>query len=199
MNYAIIGSGKIGTALARTFARKGISVAIANTRGPDSLAPLAKEIGETIIPQTLQDALKADLVILAVPFRAYQDVAQAANDWNGKIVIDAMNAWGVLPEELNGLLSSEVVSFALPGAKVVKAFNHLPAALLASDPSQGEGRRVVFVSSDSEETSTIVADLVDQLGFAPIELGKLHEGGLLLHVRGQTRGPLLLQNLVKFS
>jgi predicted dinucleotide-binding enzyme len=77
MTYAIIGSGNVGTALARQFARSGMAVGIANTRGPDSLSSLAKELGNKVVPLTLQEALKADVVILAIPFRAHTVVAKA--------------------------------------------------------------------------------------------------------------------------
>ena len=98
MNYSIIGSGNVGTALARQFARSGIAVSIANTRGPDSLAALTKELGSKVTAVSLQDAVKAEVVILAVPFRAHTAVAQAAANWTGKIVVDAMNTYGVAPE-----------------------------------------------------------------------------------------------------
>ncbi|MGH6752949.1 MAG: NAD(P)-binding domain-containing protein, partial [Bradyrhizobium sp.] len=73
MKYAIIGSGKIGTALARTFARKGIEVAIANTRGPETLAPMVQELGSAVIPVSVDAALKAEMIFLAVPFSAHKD------------------------------------------------------------------------------------------------------------------------------
>ena len=191
MTFAIIGTGNVGTALARLFARKGIDVAIANRRGPASIAPLVKELGGAITAVSLQDALEADIVLLAIPFPAFKDFARIAADWDGKIVVDAMNA----REDLGGRMSSDVVAEALPGARVVKAFNQLPAAVLARDPSQDGGRRVVFVSSNDEDASTTVRALVEQLGFAPIALGKIDEGGRLL----QFRAPLVLHNLVEHS
>ena len=106
MSYAIIGSGKVGQALARAFARKGIEVAIASRRPPEVLAALARAIGPTIIPQSLQDALKAEIVILAVPFGTHKDVAKEAESWLSKIVIDVTNAFGVPPEELGNLPTS---------------------------------------------------------------------------------------------
>jgi 8-hydroxy-5-deazaflavin:NADPH oxidoreductase len=199
MNYAIIGSGKIGTALARHFARHKIQVAVANTRGPQSLAPLAQELGDAIVPQPLAEALQADAIILAVPFASHPLVAQALSDWWGKIVIDAMNAFGVPPEVLGDSSSSELVARAFPGAKVVKAFNHLPAATLGGDPAEKGGRRVVFLSSDDRESSASVAALAEQLGFAAIELGDLGASGALLSVRGPNLGPLLRQNLIKID
>src|SRR5580704_9810851 len=76
MKYAIIGSGKIGTALARTFAHKNSEVAIANSRGPATLASLTKELGPSVIPQSLQDAHEADVIFLAVSFSAHKAVAK---------------------------------------------------------------------------------------------------------------------------
>lgn len=195
MTYAIIGSGNLGTALARQFARNGISVCIANTSDPETLADLARELGDSVTPTTFRNALDADVLILAIPFRAYTKVASAMANWSGRIVIDAMNARDLTPEELGGRESTELVALALPGAKVVKTFNQLPANLLGSDPSQDGGRRVMFVSSDDVGASTVISRLVEQLGFAPIELGKLNKGGALLRFRG----PLVLQNLIKYS
>lgn len=196
MNYAIIGSGHIGSALARHFAHRKIPVALANTRGPASLTALAQEFGETVVPTPLADALKADGIILAVPFASFESVARSHPRWQGKIVIDAMNAFGIPPEKFGDSTSSQFVARAFPGAHVVKAFNHLPAAILAGDPAENGGRRVIFVASDDEAAGDIVANLAEQLGFAPIKVGKLGDVGPLLDVRGPALGTLLLQNLV---
>ncbi len=133
MSYAIIGFGNVGKALAGAFARKNIEVAVAGRRPPEELAPSAKAIGPTVIAKPLQDALDAEIVILAVPFWAHKDLAKATASWSGKIVIDATNAFGVPPQELGDLPSSMVISRALAGARLVKAFNHLPAQTLAAD------------------------------------------------------------------
>jgi predicted dinucleotide-binding enzyme len=198
MTYSIIGSGNIGSAIARQFVRKGISVAIANARGPDSLALLEKELGPHIVPQTLEAALKADMVILAAPFSAVTDIARARSDWSGKIVIDATNAIdfpAYTPSDLGGRPSSELVAEKLRGARLVKAFNTLPAAVLATDPSQAGGHRVLFISGNDAEANSEVAALAEKFGFAPIILGKLAAGGLLQ----QYDGPLVIQNLVKLG
>jgi predicted dinucleotide-binding enzyme len=199
MKYAIVGSGKIGSTLARIFARKNIEVALANSRGPDTLASLAAALGPSVFPQSLQDAYAAEMIFLAVPFPAHKDVAKQFNQWNGKIVVDLTNAFGVAPEELGGLLSSDVVAKAFVGARLVKAFNHLPAAQLGANPSVEGQRQVVFVSSNDADASATVAAVATQLGFAPIELGRLDKGGVPLHVVGGRPGGLLLQNLVKLS
>lgn len=195
MTYSIIGAGNVGTALARQFARNGIPVGIANTRGPDSLAELASELGSKVTALSLQDAIKADFIILAVPFLAHASVASAALNWAGKTIIDAMNTYGVPPEVLTGRASSDIVAAAFPGAHVVKTLNQLPAKLLASSPAEGGGRRVMFVAGNDANATAAVVQLVADLGFAPIMLGKLNEGGVLL----EKGGPLVLQNLLKLG
>ncbi len=134
MSYAIVGFGKIGQALAHAFARKNINVSVASRRPPEALAPQARAIGPTVVAKSLRDALEADTIILAVPFGEHREVAKALPSWEGKTVIDATNAFGVPPEDLGGLLSSAFVAMAFTGAKLVKGFNHLGAAILATDP-----------------------------------------------------------------
>ena len=197
MSYAIVGAGKVGQALAAAFARKGMEVAIASRRPVEALAPVAKAIGPTVVPNALRDAVKAEVVFLAVPFETYKEVAKVAESWQGKIVIDVTNAYGVPPEKLGNLPSSVVISQAFPGASLVKAFNHLPAQTLAQDPTVNGERRVVFLSSDDQSAADKVAKLVERLGFAPVWLGRLTEGGLLVQARGNTWAPLIFQDLFK--
>ena len=193
MSYAIVGFGAVGQALARMFARKGIEVAVASRRPPEALAPQANAIGPTTVPTTLKDALEADIVMLAVPYWQHREVAKARAGWKGKIVIDVTNTL----EDLGGLPSSSVIARALPGAQLVKAFNHLPAGVLAEDPAIHCGRRVVFLSSDDESATATVAALVEQLGYAPVNLGKIAEGGQLVQARNGIWAPLIFQDLFK--
>jgi 8-hydroxy-5-deazaflavin:NADPH oxidoreductase len=197
MSYAIIGFGKIGQALAHAFARKNINVTVASRKAPEALEPQARAIGPTVVAKSLQDALEADIIILAVPFGEHQEVAKALPSWKGKTVIDAMNSFPVPPEELDGLPSSAFVANSFTDGKVVKGFNHLIAATLATDPAVEGGHRVVFLSSDDEDAIDPVADLAKQLGFAPVKLGKFKEGGALVHARGKTWGLLIFQDLFK--
>ena len=108
-----------------------------------------------------------------------------------------MNTFGVSPEDLDGLPSSAFAAKAFTGARLVKAFNHLGAATLARDPVVEGGHRVVFLSSDDDDAIAPVADLAKRLGFAPVALGKLDEGGALVHARGRVWGPLIFQDLFK--
>jgi len=197
MSYAIVGFGKIGQALAHAFARKNIDVIVASRRSPEELAPQARAIGPTVVAKSLQDALEADTIILAVPFAGHREIAKVLPNWEGKTVIDAMNSFPLPPEELDGLPSSAFVAKSFPGAKVVKGFNHLIAATLATDPVVEGGHRVVFLSSNDEDAVASVADLAKQLGFAPVKLGKLDEGGWLVHARGRTWGQLIFQDVFK--
>ncbi len=197
MSYAIVGFGKIGQALAHAFARKNINVTVASRHSPEELAPQARAIGPTVVAKSLQEALKADTIILAIPFGEYREVAKALPNWKGKTIIDAMNSFSVPPEELDGLPSSAFVAKAFSGAKLVKGFNHLAAAKLSTDPVVEGGHRVVFLASDEEEAIAPVAELAKQLGFAPVTLGKFNEGGALVHARGKTWGRLIFQDLFK--
>jgi predicted dinucleotide-binding enzyme len=199
MSYAIIGFGKIGQALAKAFARNGVEGSVATTRAPESFASAAAAIGPTIIPKTLPEAVRADIVFLAVRFEAHRDVAKALPTWQGKTIVDVTNAYGVPPEELGGQPSSRAVAQAFGGARLVKGFNHLGAAVLAQDPAVHGGRRVVFLASDDDAAAAEVGLLAENLGFSPIKLGGLSEGGLLVQARGKSWGQLIFKDLVKFD
>jgi 8-hydroxy-5-deazaflavin:NADPH oxidoreductase len=198
MTYSIIGTGTVGSTLASFFANGGIEVSLANTRGVDAVEPVSRRLGRSIVAKSLDDALKADVIFFAVPFLQFKAVAWALSDWTGKIVIDVTNAFMLPAEvqeaELNGRLSSEVNAERVPGAKLVKAFNQLPMKVLSA-PAPAGGRRVVFISSDHKDASANVASLAGELGFAPIEIGKIAEGGRLI----QARNALVFQDLIKFG
>ncbi|KQV83460.1 NAD(P)-binding domain-containing protein [Rhizobium sp. Root1220] len=199
MSYSIIGFGNIGRALAKAFSRKGIEVSVATTRDPESFAADAAAIGPKVIAKTLAEAVKADVIFLAVRFEAHPDVAKALPTWQGKTIVDVTNAYGVPPEELGGQPSSKFVAQAFRRARLVKGFNHLGAAVLAQDPALRGGRRVVFLASDDDDAAAEIGALAENLGFAPIKLGGLSEGGLLVQARGKSWGHLIFKDLVKFD
>jgi hypothetical protein len=199
MTYAIIGFGNIGQALAKAFARNGIEVSVATTRDPQSFASAAAAIGPKIIPKKLAEAIKADIIFLAVRFESHPEVAKALPTWQGKTIVDVTNAYGVPAEKLGGQPSSKFVAQAFTGGRLVKGFNHLVAAVLAQDPAVHGGRRVVFLASDDDGAAAEIGALAENLGFSPIELGGLSEGGLLVQARGNSWGQLIFNNLVKFD
>lgn len=198
-SYAIIGFGKIGQALAKAFARKGIEVSVATTRNPESFASDTAEIGPAIIPTTLAEAVKADVIFLAVRFESHPDVAKALPSWQGKTIVDVTNAYGVSPEALGGLPSAVVVARAFADGSLVKGFNHLGSKILEQDPAVHGGRRVVYLSSDEASAEDEIGELAENLGFSPIKLGGLSEGGLLVQARGNSWGHLIFKDLVKFD
>ncbi|MER9798206.1 NADPH-dependent F420 reductase [Mesorhizobium sp. M0142] len=195
MNYAIVGSRAIGTALARRFVANGIDIAIANSKGLKSLAGLVSELGPIVKPVTASEALRADVVILAIPFDAVQDAVKDV-EWDSRIVVDATNAIdfpAFSPRDLKSRLSTEIVADAVPGARVVKAFNTLPAAILGADPAVLGGRRVLFVSGDDPSARLAVVDLVERLGFAAVDLGGIAEGGRAQQFGGGVSGQEFVQ------
>ena len=148
---------------------------------------------------TVQEAARADIVFVSVYWPQLETALSGLPDWNGRLVIDANNPViqpGFRLAELNGRTSSEVVADMLPGARLVKAFNTLPTAVLASDPRTAGGNRVVFLSGDDAQAKAEVAALAERLGFAPVDLGSLSAGGRLQQFPG---GPLPGLNLLKLE
>jgi 8-hydroxy-5-deazaflavin:NADPH oxidoreductase len=199
MSIGIVGSGAIGTAFARTLARAGIAATIANSRGPDSLKELVRELGPSIKAGTREQAVRADIVLVAVNWSRLAEALAGSPAWNGRIVIDANNpieAPLFKPVDLKGRVSSEVFAEFVPGARVVKAFNHLRAEILGGDPQEKNGRRVLFYSGDDKAAKAEVAALIERIGFVGLDLGSLAVGGTLAQFPG---GPLPNQNLVKIG
>jgi 8-hydroxy-5-deazaflavin:NADPH oxidoreductase len=174
-----------------------MEVTVASRRSPAKLESQARAIGPKVVARSLEEALKADTIFLAIPFREHRAVAKALPSWEGKTIIDAMNSFPLPLEELDGLPSSAFVAKSFAGAKLVKVFNHLGAPKLATDPEVEGGYRVVFLSSDDDDAVAPVTDLAKELGFAPVKLGKLNEGGWLVHARGGTWGHLIFQDVFK--
>jgi predicted dinucleotide-binding enzyme len=199
VSIGIIGAGSIGLAVAKTLARAGVAAIIANSRGPQSLQGSIAALGPIITAGTREQAAGADIVLIAVNWSKLPAAVAGLPAWNGRIVIDANNpieAPLFKPVELHGLLSSQVVADLVPGARLVKAFNHLRADVLARDPRADGGRRVLFYSGDDSAAKAEVAALIDRLGFAGIDLGPLAVGGKLAQFPG---GPLPNQNLVRIG
>jgi len=199
MTIGIIGSGAIGTAIARTLSRAGIQATISNSRNPESLKELVRELGPSIKAGTRDQAARADIVFVAVNWTKLPAAMAGLPNWKGRIVIDANNpieAPLFKPADLGGRVSSEVFADLVPEARVVKAFNHLRAELLAADPRSDGGQRVLFYSGNDTAAKEEIAALIERIGFAGIDLGSLEVGGKLAQFPG---GPLPNQNLVKLG
>ncbi len=190
----IIGAGNIGKAVAAHLLRKNIPVIISNSKGPETLKDTIAQLGNGAKAVTAAEAAGAEIVLLALPWAKVPGLAPVT-DWNGKIVIDATNHFTAdyNVQDLGGRASSEVVQGYLPGARLVKAFNTLYARVLEADPAVGNGRRVLFISGDDEEAKVKVSKLIEQIGFAPIDLGSLATGSKYQ----QAKGTFSALNLIK--
>lgn len=181
MNIGIIGSGRIGSTTASLFARSGHSVAIANSRGPESLAALVQQIGPNVRAATVEEAASfGEIVLLAIPWTRRADLL-APESLSGKIVIDAMNAYAATgPVDFGESTSSEETAKQLPGARIVKAFNTMYFGTLTDGGKPGaplEDRLVLFLAGDDAAAKAAASHLIEEIGFAPYDTGSLHEGG----------------------
>lgn len=199
MKIGVIGAGLIGQAFAKHASNAGYEVIISNSRGAETLAEAVKILGCNAKAGSVQEAADSDVIFLAVPWKHLQEAVSAVPSWKDMIVIDPSNPIimpGFQTAELDGKLSSEVVAAMIPGARIVKAFNTLPAAVLASDPRHAGGRRVIFFSGNDMKAKEIVAEIIDHMGFAGIDLGEISSGGRLQHY---PNGTLTSLNLVKYE
>jgi predicted dinucleotide-binding enzyme len=188
----IIGAGRLGQAMARTARRAGRPVVIANSRGPDSLTSVVSTLGDGVSAGTVEQALAARIVVIAVPWGNVRD-ALSGLQWSGQVVIDATNDFE--PSDLGGRTSSEVVAGLVDGARIVKAANTLGAGVLGSDPHEAGGQRVIFLSGDDVDAKAEVISLFEDAGFSTIDLGTLITGGAMQ----QVGAPLAGVNLVRLS
>ena len=179
--------------------RRGIPAIIANSRGAESLRDLVAALGPSITAGTVLQAASQGMAQVAVNWPKLPGALADLPDRGGRIVIDANNpveAPLFRPAELNARASSEVVAGLVPGARLAKAFNHLPPPLLEGDPAAKGGRRVLFLSGDEPRARAEVAAPIERLGFFPVDLGTLASGARLSQFSG---GPLPALNLVRFA
>ena len=196
MKIGTIGAGNIAQAFVRHAAHAGYEVVISSKSGPAALTELAATLGPGVKARTVEEAAQADLVLLSVPWDAVADVLDRVPTWNNQILVDTTNAIqfpAFKPLDLGEKTSSEIVAEQAPGARVVKGFNTLGAALLAASPSENGGQRVVVISGDDTAAKAQVLALINKMGFAGLDLGGLSTGGRLQQFGGAFSGV----NLVK--
>ena len=197
-SIGIIGSGMIGGAIAQRLGAKGIAATIANSRGPKTLADLAKKAGASITAGTREQAAEKNIVFVAVNWPKLHG-ALAGIDWKGRILIDANNNMQkppLPPIDIGGRASTAIVQEWAPGARLVKAFNHHYFMNLEKAPDADGGRRVLFYAGDDEGAKAEVAKLIEQLGFFGLDLGDIEHGSRLFQSPG---GPLIAHDLVKID
>ena len=184
MKIGIVGAGDIGANAARLFVRAGHDVVLSNSRGGEGLETLVAELGAKAKASTIEQAANfGEVVLVAVPFGKYKTLP--ADAFKGKVVIDAGNYYpdrdGRFAElDRDETTSSELMSEHLKEARLVKGFNTIYFKHLATqgDPSLPlEDRRAIFIAGDDSGAKEIVANLIEEIGFAAIDTGFLHEGG----------------------
>ena len=183
MRIGIVGAGNIGGTLAKHFAQAGHEVAVSNSREPETLRDLVDELGERGQALTPTEAIAfGEVVVVSVPLGRYRELPVEGTE--GKIVIDTNNYYpnrdGNL-EELDSerTTSSELLQAHLKGARVVKAFNAIYWMRLRdlSRPAGDPERIGIPISGDDKEAKRIVAELIDEIGFEPVDAGTLAVGG----------------------
>lgn len=186
----IIGSGDVAQALARHALGAGYAVSLSNSRGPDSLAAIVTALGDGARAVTVPEAAEADLVIVAIPFVKVPDLTAAVPDWSGRLVVDVTNQFAEYQPTYSGFVDlgeetgSEWVARHLTGATVVKAFNTLYASYMAANPRHTAGRQIVFYAGNDEHARTVFHRFAGRLGFAPVAVGGLRDGGRLMQLGG---------------
>lgn len=181
-SLGIIGSGRLGTAIARQASAAGYVVRLANSRGPESLSLIVKVLLPGVIATTVDEAiLQSDSIVLALPLNQYKSLPVQL--FKGKIVIDAMNYWppteGEIPEFMNQeVTSSEYIEQYLPGARIVKTLNHVAYNELEqhSLPEASPGRRAIALVGNDADAKAKVEVLINDMGFDAVDLGMLSNG-----------------------
>jgi predicted dinucleotide-binding enzyme len=196
MKIGTIGAGNIAQAFVRHAAKAGFEVVISSKSGPGALTELAATLGPSVRAGSIEEAVQADLVLLSVPWGAVAEVLANVPAWQNQILLETTNAIhfpDFKPLDLGAKTSSEIVAEQAPGARIVKGFNTLGAALLAAEPGEGGGQRVIVISGDDAAAKADVLKLIAKMGFAGIDLGGLVDGGRLQQFGGALSGV----NLVK--
>jgi predicted dinucleotide-binding enzyme len=184
MKIGIIGAGNIGANAAKLFTEAGYEVAIANSRGAETLRDLVAQLGEKAQAVSVEEAAKfGEVVFISIPFGKYKELP--ADIFEGKIVIDSNNYYpnrdGQFAELDGGqTTSSELLGNHLKGARIVKGFNTIWFEHLKTQGNKDlplEDRRVIFIAGDDSEAKALVAKLIEEIGFAAVDTGFLHDGG----------------------
>lgn len=199
MTIGILGAGAVAQALATRLSAGGHEVMLSNRRGPASLATLTAELGPGVSAGTVDDVMMSPMVVIAIPWSQLPATLARVRDWDNRIVVDTSNP--IEPPhftvaELGGRASSEVVADMVPGARLIKAFNTLTPRVLARDPREGGGHRVIFFSGDDLEAKTQFGAVLTSSGFAGVDLGSLAIGARLQQFPG---GPLPALNLIRLG
>ena len=192
MKFGFIGAGTVAQTYAKHFVRHGHEVVFSNSRGVDTLSELVRSIGPNAKAGTVKDAAMQDIVILCVRWEQAKQALAEVSDWRGRVLVDATNRPS--DEEAKGKTSSEIIESYTPGASVIKALNTLVVNWIP-DASENEGKLILFMSGNDQAAKQKLARVLDETGFAPVDLGGLIEFGRLQEFGAPLSG--LHMNLIK--
>lgn len=186
-------------ALATRLVAGGFTVLLSSRRGPDVLRDAIASLGPGVSAATVENAATQHVVIVAIPWSQLPGVLGRIPGWTDRIVIDTANP--IEPPhytmaDLGGRTSSEIVADLVAGARLVKAFNTHTPSMLARDPREAGGHRVIFFCGDDAAAKAEFNGILSACGFAGIDLGDLATGGRLMQFPG---GPLPALNLIRLS
>ncbi|MBV9195683.1 MAG: NADPH-dependent F420 reductase [Solirubrobacterales bacterium] len=173
MRIGVIGAGHIGGNCARQAVKAGHEVKLSFARDPAKLEALARELGERASSGTVADAVAfGEIVILAVPWAAIPEALAQAGDLTGKVVIDTTNQFGSGPKPQRGHTAAALNAQRMPAARYVKSFNTLTAGFQQQAADRdGPDRVVQWVCGDDPAAKELVARLVKDMGYVPVDLG----------------------------
>jgi predicted dinucleotide-binding enzyme len=198
MEIGTIGAGAFAQAFAKRALKAGHTVKLCNDRVPDSLREIVTQLGPGALAVPKEAAASCEMVLLAVPWDNVPSTLASLPSWKNQILIDGTNpfhgnAGKFTPADVGNLSTSQLVAALAPGARVVKAFNHMTVPNLEADPVVKGARRVAFVSADDNGAKKRVETLLKTFGYSVIDLGDLRDGGLIQQAGGPLAGRDLLE------
>ncbi len=193
MQIGTIGAGALAQAFAKRVLKAGFNVKISNNRGPESLREIVNQLGRGATAVPKEEAAACEMVLLAVPWDNVPETLGSLPEWNNQILIDGVNPFhgrsgSFSPAEVGNLSTSQFVAALAPGARVVKAFNHMLVPNLEADPVVNGTRRVAFISADDDGAKKRVQTLLEGCGYSVVDLGNLRDGGLIQQAGGPIAG-----------
>jgi len=193
MQIGTIGAGDLAQAVAKRALEAGYEVNLSNSRGPESMREMVENLGPGATAVSREEAAACEIVLLAVPWDAVPETLASLPKWKNQILIDGVNpfhgkAGSFTPANVGNLSTSQFIAALVPGARVVKAFNHMLVPNIEADPVMNEARRVAFISADDEDAKKRVRTLLEQCGYSVVDLGNLRDGALMQQAGGPLAG-----------
>jgi predicted dinucleotide-binding enzyme len=193
MKIGFIGAGSVAQSIARSAIQAGHEVVLSARRGPQALGDIVAGLGPKASADTVQEVGRLELVMLAVPWLQVPSALEGLPNWAGRILVDTTNPFTQYEPELvladlGNTSASEIVAAHAPGARVVKAFNAIRMEHYDKGPRFHDGKRVIFVSGDDKDAKAVVIGLVNDFGYAPVDLGGLVSGGRMQQAGGPIAG-----------